>query len=265
MYVVRSMATSLWPTFPSDNTDSHTYNCVMEERACILAVETATEACSAALYINGEVNEEFKIAPREHAAILLPMIDRLMASAGIGLQQLEAIAFGRGPGSFTGLRIASSVTQGLAWSADLPVIPVSTLAAVAQAIVRLHARAQVLVALDARMQEVYWGAYRAGQDQLVQLNGGEAVCPPEAVSVPQGHDWVAAGDGWQACGDQLSQRCKAIVSEHFPGQRPQAQDVACLAAAALARGEVLPPEQAQPVYLRDNVARKPKSPTPVKP
>lgn len=231
----------------------------------ILAIETATDACSAALFIDGEMTEGFRIAPREHAAILLPMIDRLMTSAGISLQQLDAIAFGRGPGSFTGLRIASSVTQGLAWSADLPVVPVSTLAAVAQGIVRLHAHRQVLVALDARMQEVYWGAYRAGQDQLVELDGEETVCSPEAVAVPQGQEWVAAGDGWHAYNDQLSRRCKEIVTEHFPDQRPQAQDVACLAAAALARGEALPPEQAQPVYLRDNVARKPKSTIPVKP
>ena len=140
----------------------------------ILALDTATEACSAALLSgDGSVYERHDIAPRRHAELILPMVDGILTEAGLGLNDLDAIAFGRGPGAFTGVRIAAGVTQGLALGAGLPVIPVSSLAALAQP--ALGKAAIVLPAIDARMGEVYWAAYESDQDGLVTALAGEQV------------------------------------------------------------------------------------------
>ena len=140
----------------------------------LLALETATEACSAALAVDGDIRERFEVAPRGHSELILPMVDELMAEADISIEQVDAIAFGRGPGAFTGLRIAVGVTQGIAFGADLPVVPVSTLAALAQG----SESNSVLAAIDARMDEVYWGAYQRSSAGLMTLCGEEAVIPP---------------------------------------------------------------------------------------
>ena len=173
----------------------------------ILAIETATEACSVALLLEDEVQERFEIAPRQHAALLLPFVESLLASAAIGLDRLDAIAFGCGPGSFTGLRIAAGMTQGLAFGANLPVVPVSTLAALAQGTVVQHGVRAVLAALDARMKEVYWGAFRCDDTGLVEPLGGEAVSVPQRVRVPAADHWVGAGSGWDSYADVLATRC----------------------------------------------------------
>ncbi|MFQ5644944.1 MAG: tRNA (adenosine(37)-N6)-threonylcarbamoyltransferase complex dimerization subunit type 1 TsaB [Thiogranum sp.] len=224
----------------------------------ILAIEAATDACSAALLIDDVVQERFEIAPRRHVALLLPFVESLLADAGTGTGQLDAVAFGRGPGSFTGVRIAAGMTQGIAFGADLPVIPVSTLAALAQGAVREHAVTQVLAALDARMQEVYWGAFRCGDEGLVAAAGEERVCAPEAVECPPQGDWAGAGSGWDAYTDVLARRCAVQAAAVYTRQQPHAADVARLAARVFKQGGALAPEQAVPVYLRDNVARKPK-------
>jgi len=224
----------------------------------ILAIEAATEACSAALLIDDTVQERFEIAPRQHVALLLPFVESLLADAGTSLGQLDAVAFGRGPGSFTGVRIAAGMTQGIAFGADLPVIPVSTLAALAQGTVREHGATAVLAALDARMQEVYWGAYRCDAEGLVEDVGKERVCAPAMVECPQQDDWAGAGSGWDAYADVLAPRCSVPAAGVYAQQHPHAADVARLAARAFAQGEVLAPEQAIPVYLRNNVAHKPK-------
>ncbi|HHJ16374.1 MAG TPA: tRNA (adenosine(37)-N6)-threonylcarbamoyltransferase complex dimerization subunit type 1 TsaB [Gammaproteobacteria bacterium] len=224
----------------------------------ILAIEAATEACSVALIIGDEVRERFEIAPRRHVALLLPFVETLLAEAGTGLTQLDAIAFGRGPGSFTGLRIAAGMTQGMAFGADLPVIPVSTLAALAQGAVHEQGGTQVLAALDARMQEVYWGAFIADSDGLVQAQGEERVCVPAQVDVPQPGDWIGTGSGWDTYGEVLAARCALAEPAIRYNRQPHAADVARLAAGMFAQGGALPPEQAIPVYLRDNVADKPK-------
>ncbi len=221
----------------------------------ILALETATDACSAALWLDGEVEETLRLAPREHAALLLPMVQSLLAGAGLTLGRLDALAFGRGPGSFTGLRIAAGMAQGLAFGAGLPVVPVSTLAALAQGTAREQGVDRVLAALDARMQEVYWGAYRL-QGAHVVAAAQEIVCPPTAVPPPPGAgEWAGAGSGWLAWGEAL--RAATGASRVFADQRPQARDVASLAATGLAAGEAVAPEQVRPVYLRDQVAIKP--------
>ena len=136
----------------------------------LLAIETSTPACSAALSIDGVVIERYALAPRQHAVLILPMIESLLLEAGISVAQLDALAFGRGPGSFTGVRIAASVIQGIAFAADLPVLPVSTLATLALGGMRITDKTQVMAALDARKSEIYWGCYTAAEDGAVVLH-----------------------------------------------------------------------------------------------
>lgn len=223
----------------------------------VLAIDTATDACSAALFVDGAVHQDFRIAPREHARLLLPMIDRLLADAGLVPAQLDAVAFGRGPGSFTGLRIAAGITQGIAYGLDVPVVPVSTLAALAAGALRELGAKRVLTALDARMSEVYWGAFDTDADAALHPVGEETVCAPAAVPVPDGAGWFGVGSGWDAYADALAARCGTALAATRGDRRPQAFDIALLAAAAVARGEALAPELALPVYLRDRVADKP--------
>ena len=218
----------------------------------LLAIDTATDACSAALSIDGEVRERFEIAPRAHTELILPMIDELLAEAGLAVGQLDAMAFGRGPGAFTGVRIAVGVTQGIAFGAELPVVPVSTLAAVAQG---LNAD-KVLVALDARMDEVYWGAYQRNGTGLVELLDEELVSPPDAVPLPNGDGWLGAGAGWLAYEAALVARCGRQVSAKQDDCFPHARDVAVLGCAGFTAGKAVDAEHALPVYLRDKVTWK---------
>jgi len=219
----------------------------------ILALDTSTVACSAALWIDGEVNEQFQIAPRQHSDLILPMVDQLLADAQMTLQQLDAIAFARGPGSFTGLRIAAGVTQGLAFGADLPVIPVSTLAALAQGVYREQGAEQVMVANDAGMSEVYAACYGYQPEQGMCLLGGEQVCRPEQFVAPGQGCWVGAGSGWADYRELLVQRMRGRLSEIVANIYPHARDVATLAANSGHRNTMVSAEQAIPVYLRDNV------------
>ncbi len=223
----------------------------------LLAIDTSTEACSAALLIADEISERYRLAPREHTQFILPMIDELMSEAGLTPGDLNVVAFGRGPGAFTGLRIAASVAQGIAFAADLPVVPVSSLAALAQGVCREMGYARVLAAIDARIQEVYWGAYQRDEHGLVRLCGKELVCSPLQVPLPSEDDWFGAGSGWGAYLAPLRQRLGVALSA-WEGQRyPAARDVAVLAAAGYRRGVAVDAEQALPVYLRDEVAFKP--------
>ena len=150
----------------------------------LLALDTATEACSAALLVDDAIIERYELAPRRHAALILPMIEAVLAEAGIGVAQLDALAFGCGPGAFTGLRIAAGVAQGIALAGGLPVVPVSTLAAIACHAVARYGVERVAAAIDARMGEVYWGTYRAARDGGVVLMGAERVCSPALATVP---------------------------------------------------------------------------------
>ncbi|WP_187670883.1 tRNA (adenosine(37)-N6)-threonylcarbamoyltransferase complex dimerization subunit type 1 TsaB [Zestomonas carbonaria] len=217
----------------------------------LLALDTATEACSVALLHEGRVLSHYEVIPRLHAQRLLPMIKALLAEAGVGLGALDAIAFGRGPGAFTGVRIAIGVVQGLAFGLDRPVLPVSTLATLAQRTMRERGVRQVAAAIDARMDEVYWGCYRAEEGEM-RLLGGEAVLPPERAALPRGvgGDWFGAGTGWGTFADRLA----VPVTSKDGNLLPHAEDVLSLATFAWARGEALPADQAQPVYLRDQVA-----------
>jgi len=220
----------------------------------LLAIETSTPACSAALSVKGEILERYALAPRQHAALMLPMIESLLVEADLTLPQLDAIAFGRGPGSFTGVRIAASMVQGIAFAAGLPVVPVSTLAALALGGMRESQLPRLMAAMDARKDEVYWGCYTGTGEGLVVLQGGECVCTPGRVPEVGPGDWVGVGSGWGAYGKQLLQRLGAQVIRLIPDLEPRAADVARLGVHAFNQGVRLRPEEAVPVYLRNNIA-----------
>ncbi len=223
----------------------------------LLAIETATEACSAALYLDGELQEAYEFAPREHTRLVLAMVDRLLADAELKPAQLDALAFSRGPGAFTGVRIGTGVAQGIAYAADLPVVPVSTLAALAQGGRREFGWTHVATAIDARMNEVYWGAWSANDAGLMVAHSDELVCPPEQVPLLDGEGWHGIGSGWQTYAEALNERQQGRVLDWQGEYLPHAQDVAVLAVAAFARGEVVTAREAMPVYLRDKVVQSP--------
>ncbi|OPX56651.1 tRNA threonylcarbamoyladenosine biosynthesis protein TsaB [Oceanospirillum multiglobuliferum] len=224
--------------------------------ARILALDTSTEACSVALKLGDEVIEDFRLLPRQHTQLLLPMIQQILADAGTTLQQLDAIAFTNGPGSFTGLRITTGVAQGLAFGADLPLVPISTLETMALTQHREHFSHYILSALDARMGEVYWAAYHwngSGFDCLMQ----PAVTAPDRVELTSDleADWVGVGSGWQLF-DQFSPVLQSQLLQIYPDTLPRAGDIARLGEQYWLQGAAVAPELAQPVYLRDNVAHK---------
>lgn len=232
----------------------------------ILAFETATEACSVALWLDGEVRERFEIAPRRHAELALPWAQALLADAGVKKSQLDAIALGRGPGAFTGVRLAIAIGQGIALALDRPVIPVSTLAALALGAAEENALARsgapgahddgqrVLAAIDARMGEVYAGAFELRAGEAVPL-APEQVAAPEAVELPDAlAGWIGRGTGFAAAQGVLATRLAPLLAQVDAQALPHAAQVARLAAAAFARGEAVPPERIEPAYLRNNVA-----------
>ena len=215
----------------------------------LLAFETATEACSVAVYVDGEVSERFDLAPRRHAELALPWADEVLAEAGIAKSQLDAIAVGRGPGAFTGVRLAIAVAQGIALALDRPVLPVSTLAALAM-------RAdgdRILASIDARMGEVYLGAFSRRGDDLVALDD-EVVVKPDDATIPEGDSWHGVGTGFAAAEAALSLRLHGRLATVDAVALPHAADVARLAALAFARGEAVAAERIEPAYLRNNVA-----------
>ncbi|SFG49476.1 tRNA (adenosine(37)-N6)-threonylcarbamoyltransferase complex dimerization subunit type 1 TsaB [Neptunomonas qingdaonensis] len=231
----------------------------------ILALDTSTDACSVALHVAGEIREDFRIIPRQHTKQLLPMIQAMLDSAGLKVKDLDAIAFGRGPGSFAGIRIATGVAQGLAFSAELNVLPISTLAAIALAHHLQRGDQQVIAALDARMDEVYWATYRF-ENGLPVLIGDERVDAPANVCLPDASHWTGVGSGWRYW-QNMSVEVKQLVTR-IDGDSadattenttyPTAANILRLAIQDYQLGKSLSPELALPVYLRDNVAWKKK-------
>jgi tRNA threonylcarbamoyladenosine biosynthesis protein TsaB len=224
----------------------------------LLALETSTEACSIALSIDGAVLERHEIAPRQHAELTLPWAEALLAEAGIAKSQLDAIAVGRGPGAFTGVRLGVALAQGIALALDRPVVPISTLAALAM---RAHVLAantdatlSVLAAIDARMNELYVGHFELRDDDAFAL-GEETLAVPETVtlSTSLSHAY-GVGTGFAALGGALRTRLLPQLRLIDAEALPHAGDVARLAAHAYARGEALAPERVEPAYLRNNVA-----------
>jgi tRNA threonylcarbamoyladenosine biosynthesis protein TsaB len=213
----------------------------------LLAIDTATERCSVALCIDDRIVERVTETQRGHADLVLPMVEAVLAEGGLTLRQLDGLAYGRGPGAFTGVRIAVGVAQGLAYGAQLATVGVSDLAAVAQQFASAGAR--ILVCMDARMNEVYWGRFEATPDGLVVPTSAERVDRPEAVEPVDAT--VFAGTGFAAYPQLIAGREADAV---HGTARPYARDIARLAAAELRAGRGQAPEQAQPVYLRDQVA-----------
>lgn len=223
----------------------------------LLAFDTATEACSAALLIGDSVIERFEVVPRAHARLLLPMLDSLLAEAGLRLADLDALAFGRGPGSFTGVRIAASVAQGIGFGADLPVLPVSTLTALARAALQATAATHVLAAIDARMEEIYWAAYARDVNGEPLCLGDEQVSAAHDTRVPAGGDWYGIGSGWAAYGPLLHAHFGHSLIGCDPAALPRAAQIAQLAARDFAAGNAVKADQALPVYLRNQVVQRP--------
>ena len=221
----------------------------------ILAIETATEACSAALRCGDALIERSEIAPRRHAELILPMIESLLAEAGIARAQLDGIAVGRGPGAFTGVRLAIAVAQGLALALDIPVVPVSSLAALAQD--APYGGAAILAVIDAHMGEIYAGAFRRGADGLVEALGEESVGKADELILPhhaRESGTCVVGTGWKSYRDALAPRLSAPPVFADGARYPQARAIARLAVPLFAAGRGVAPEQALPVYLRDKVA-----------
>ena len=222
----------------------------------LLAIDTSGETCSAALLCGTELTQILELAPRQHAELILGMMARLLAESGLTLNALDALAFGRGPGSFTGVRIAAAVIQGAAFGAGLPVIGVSTLAALAQGHHRLTAHRCILAALDARMGEVYWGCYRIAKDGLAQLVGEELVAPPQKVPRPCGEGWRGVGSGFGTYAQEMGRVLGPALAGFDPAPSCEAGDIARLAEGAWHRGQGFAPELALPVYLRDRVTAR---------
>lgn len=223
----------------------------------LLALDTATEACSVALLADDRVHARWEELDRGHSDRILPMVREVLDEAGLELAALDALAFGRGPGAFTGVRLAASVAQGLALGAGLPVVPVSNLQALAQAALDADAACRCVVACaDARMGEVYCGAFERNAEGLARAVGDERVLPPAGVVLPAG--WLAGevtgvGRGFRAYPSlgPLAATLAAVRADVLPDARAIAQLARPLAAA----GRTVPPEEAIPVYLRDDVAR----------
>lgn len=224
----------------------------------LLAIDTSTEACSAALlWSDGEVRQRFVVTERGHADLILPMIDELLAEAGCKLKDLDGLAFGRGPGGFTGLRIAAGVIQGLAYGAGLRVAPVSSLAAVAF-LATSAPSSGVLVCNDARMNEVYWGCYRFDPDApcVPIVLAAEAVGPEDSV-LPAPTVTRFAGNGI-ARYPALQARLESAGLSYCTGAYPRADAIARLGEQMLQQGDGVDAAEALPVYIRDNVARPPR-------
>jgi len=221
----------------------------------ILALDTSTPACSVALLVDGVMMEDFRLAPRKHNELILPMVDQMLTQAQLSLSDLDAIAFARGPGSFTGLRIAAGVVQGLAYGADLPVIPVSTLAALALDGFNQTGESHWLAALDARMGEVYIGGYQLSLDNK-QLNisatFNEIVVKPhqiEKLTIP--HQGIGSGWCYQ---EELQGVLPNTVKHLMPDAAPKASCIAQLAELAWHKGETVAAHEAVPTYLRDEIS-----------
>jgi tRNA threonylcarbamoyladenosine biosynthesis protein TsaB len=229
----------------------------------ILALDTATENCSAALFINGTTLEREQFLGRGAAEVVLPMVEELLAEAGLQLRDLDAIAFGRGPGGFTGVRLAVSITQGLAFGAGLGVVGVSDLRALAQrALAGDPDSVRVLACTDARMREVYCGAFERGGNGLAVEAAQEQVTAPPRVSLPpawSGYQALGVGSGFAAYPElalALGGRLQGVRADLWP----RAREIAQLAAPEVLRNRLLAAEEAQPVYLRNEVAQPAQSP-----
>ncbi|MGP3593297.1 tRNA (adenosine(37)-N6)-threonylcarbamoyltransferase complex dimerization subunit type 1 TsaB [Vagococcus sp. WN89Y] len=223
----------------------------------ILAIDTATEACSVALLNDGTTFAHFELCPREHTQRILPLVQDVLRDADLTLTGLDALAFGRGPGSFTGVRIGIGIAQGLALGAALPMIGVSTLATMAQGAWRKTGATRVLAAIDARMGEVYWAEYQRDAAGVWHGEESEAVLKPEAVTRRLQQlegEWATVGTGWQAWPEMA--KGSAVTLTDGETLLPAAEDMLPIAQQLWAANKTVAVEHAEPVYLRNEVAWK---------
>ncbi|TNJ35414.1 tRNA (adenosine(37)-N6)-threonylcarbamoyltransferase complex dimerization subunit type 1 TsaB [Arenimonas terrae] len=215
----------------------------------LLAIETSTEVCSVALHVDGEVRERHELAPRRHTQLVLPWAEELLAEAGLRKSQLDAIAVGRGPGAFTGVRLAIAVVQGLALALDRPVLPVSTLATLAMQ----GQGGNRLAAIDARMGEVYLGEFVRDADGLVSAAADELIVSPAVAPLPSGPRH-GVGTGFGAENGALVQRLGGLLTGFDVEALPHAADLARLAVRDFRLGRAIAADRLEPAYLRDKVA-----------
>ena len=223
----------------------------------ILAIDTATEACSVALWNDGTIFAHFEECPREHTQRILPLVKTILTEGNTSLTDLDALAYGRGPGSFTGVRIGIGIAQGLALGADLPMIGVSTLATMAQGAWRMTGATRVLAAIDARMGEVYWAEYTRDENGVWHGEETEAELKPEAVTgrlKQLSGEWATVGTGWPAWPEMAKDTGLTLVDGNM--LLPAAEDMLPIACQLLAAGKTVAVEHAEPVYLRNTVAWK---------
>ena len=225
----------------------------------LLALDASTEACSVALIFNGKLHTRYELCPQSHSQLLLPMVDEVLKAAECQLTQLDGLVFGQGPGSFTGVRIGIGVAQGLAFAANLPMVGVSTLQAMAQLAYEKHAQSQVIAAIDARMSEVYNGFYQLNEDNIMQPLCAEAVLPPAQLAQhfqtqlsQQPVQGYGVGTGWQAYDDEL--KALRTNQENIDILFPHAQTMLTIAEDKFVQGETVSAEHAEPVYVRDTVS-----------
>ena len=233
------------------------HECVEGSMTGILAIETATDACSVAVVVDGVCHTRHRVAPRQHSQLLFGMLDDLLPGGNLAEQGIEMIAYGCGPGSFTGLRIAASAVQGLAYSSKLPVVAVSTLAILAQTALRsgvVSGDALVLCTLDARINEVYSAVFKF-ENATAVLKDGPWACSPGELA-PQGTESLFAVGSGCLFREQFSQSLQARIQSCDPEVLPAAQDIVPLALVKYWLGEVQTPRNVQPVYLRDEISWK---------
>lgn len=218
----------------------------------ILALETSTEYCSVALYLDGNIFNKEILAERRHSEILLPMVHEILAEAELTLHQIDGVAFGAGPGSFTGLRIACGVAQGLAYAATLPVVGISTLKAVAQK----TGEQKVIVALDARMGEIYHAAYQQLTIHTWKIISPPILCSPQQSPPVAGNEWNGCGSGFEVYSEELTLIYNNNLQQIHYGFHPQAGEIAQLALPKFTDGSNTDPANAAPIYIRNKVALK---------
>lgn len=220
----------------------------------ILAIDTATQACSVALLQDGVVHEDYREAPQQHAKLLLTMIDAILEKHHCKPEAIDVLAFGRGPGSFTGVRIAASAVQGLALGLNIPVAPISNLQALAHFAQRTLGASAIIPALDARMGEIYWAAYHEDEQGMLQIKHPESVSSADQLSVLPSNNWIGIGNAWHEYSAAMEQALVTPPAKIIANALPHAYDIALLAQQDPQAW--LPAEQALPVYLRDNVTHR---------
>lgn len=209
--------------------------------------------------IDEEIIQNCQLAAQKHAALVMPMLDQLMSTAGIGISALNGVVYGRGPGSFTGVRIGVALTQGIALGADIGVLGISTLQAIAQGCLREFGDEQVVACIDARMDEVYAGAFTNTEQSHMMAAGRELVCKPAELNAHgvatdrAGFHW--AGSGADRYADQIAEICAVQAVQFRQGRLPQARDMLTLARPLAEQRQWQDPASAIPIYLRDKVAK----------